>query len=248
LGKLFAVVSGKGGTGKSTVAAGVGAALARRGRRVLLVDADEGLRCLDLILGVADKTVFDAGDLIAGHCAASDAVYPVPDCEGLFLMAAPAVPGQLRDAALLRDVCVKLAMLFDDVLLDCPAGIGGGFRTVVSCTSNALVVVNTDPPSLRAAALVNALLEQYGVAHRRLIINKFAALSVESGRSPNIDGIIDQTGIRLLGLVPYDNQIAEAAARAKPLVFGAAAAAFDRIASRLLGEAVPLRVGGGLFV
>lgn len=240
MGKLFAVVSGKGGTGKSTAAAGIGAALARRGKQVLLIDADEGLRCLDLILGVAEQTVFDVGDLLLGHCAAADAVYSVPSCEGLYLLAAPAVPDQLQDPALFRLLCEKLGGLFDFVFIDCPAGISEGFRMVTASTKNVLVVANTDPASLRAAALVNTLLHRQESIKSRLILNKFTALSVIAGRAPNVDDIIDKTGLRLIGLVPFDNQVPQTAAAGTALQIGPAADAFDRIARRLLGESVPL--------
>ena len=235
MGRLLVVTSGKGGVGKSTVTAGLGCALARRGRSVLLLDMDEGLRCLDSMLGLSERTVFDLGDVLRGERPLEDALLPVEGYESFFLLAAPLRAGVI-DRAAVETLTGRLISQYDDVILDCPAGIDRGFRFSVPQGSQALVVVNHEPVSVRDAAVVGGMLEELGIYPRLMVLNKFDKKRMQAGCFPTIDSVIDGSGLRLAAIVPYDDGVAVAAAKGQPLDKGRASRAFDRLAARLDGE------------
>ena len=131
MGQVTVVTSGKGGAGKSTVTAGLGCALARLGRKVLLVDADAGLRSLDLLLGIGGAAVYDIADVFAGNCEPIRAIYPSPICSGVFVAPAPVSLEQLCAPEDMRLLCRGFSRYYDDVIIDCPAGVGQGFRTAM---------------------------------------------------------------------------------------------------------------------
>ena len=239
VGKVVVVTSGKGGTGKSTVSAGLGAALCKRGRSVLLIDLDEGLGCLDLLLSVT-TFVYDFGDLVHGNCEPQEAARQVDGCPGLWLMSAPSEVGTLDDAAALHTVLDDLSARFDYVILDSPAGVDRGFRTVLDARYHVIVVATPDPVSIRDAARVLQFLSAEGIAHRRLLMNQFRLQSFADGPFATLDDLIDGAGIQLIGVVPRDEQVLLAAIEGTPLTVGRAAESFTRIAARLDGENIPL--------
>lgn len=239
MGRLLVVTSGKGGVGKSTVAAGLGCALTRRGRSVLLLDMDEGLRCLDSMLGLSEQTVFDLGDVLREERPLEDALLPVEGYERFFLLAAPLRAGVI-DRAAVEALTGRLISRYDDLILDCPAGIDRGFRFSVPPGSQALVVVNPEPVSVRDAAVVDGMLEEMGIYPRLMVLNKFDKKRMKVGCFPTIDSVIDGSGLRLAAIVPYDDGVAVAAAKGLPLEKGRACRAFDRLAARLDGEEIGL--------
>jgi len=240
VGAIIAVSSGKGGTGKSTVTAGLGAALCRQGRRVLLIDMDEGLRCLDLLLGVSDSSVFDVGDILNGNCNAAQAVLKVPHCAGLYVLTAPIKLGTIDNVEAMKFLCEKFSEIFDFVIIDSPAGIDRGFCIATSAAENALIVATPDPICMRDAALIDKLLEKNGVSKRRLVLNKINVKAMIDGILPNIDEMIDGTGIQLIAVVPTDPSVVLAGAAGKTIENSNAADAFTRLASRILNIHVPL--------
>lgn len=236
--RVFATVSGKGGTGKSTVACMLGTAFARCGHSTLLIDADEGLRCLDLMLGVSEGVVYDLGDLLRGGCEAKDAIRPVPNISGLYLLPAPFSAGGVSER--LGELVEKLRGVFDRIIIDSTAGIGPVFSTVSACADEVIAVVGSDPVSIRDARNVCELLRDVSEAKRRLIINRFYYHDLRSGLAPQIDSIIDSTAIRLVGIVPFDEAVQLAAMRGEVAQKGGAWRAFVRIAHRLDGKNVNL--------
>ena len=239
MGRFLVVTSGKGGVGKSTVAAGLGCALTRRGRSVLLLDMDEGLRCLDSMLGLSEQTVFDLGDVLREERPLEDALLPVEGYERFFLLAAPLRAGVI-DRAAVEALTGRLISRYDDLILDCPAGIDRGFRFSVPPGSQALVVVNPEPVSVRDAAVVDGMLEEMEIYPRLMVLNKFDKKRMKVGCFPTIDSVIDGSGLRLAAIVPYDDGVAVAAAKGLPLEKGRACRAFDRLAARLDGEEIGL--------
>lgn len=239
MGRLLVVTSGKGGVGKSTVAAGLGCALARRGNAVLLLDMDEGLRCLDSMLGLSERTVFDLGDVLTGSRPVTDALLPVPGYERFSLLAAPLRAGVIQREAV-EKLTGSLVGRYDSLILDCPAGIDRGFRFSVPPGSQALVVVNPEPVSVRDAAVVDGILEEMGISPRLMVLNKLEKKRMKKGCFPTVDSVMDLSGLRLAAIVPYDETVAESAAKGEPLDKGRAARAFDRLAARLEGEEAPL--------
>ncbi len=237
MGRLSVITSGKGGVGKSTVAVGLAAAFSCNGRSVLLIDADEGIRCLDLLLGVSGDLVFDLGDVLSGAVELSKAVYPVKGTR-ISLLAAPQQCGVIRGNAL-GELLLQAAEQYDHVILDCPAGLDEKYYHAIPTFANLLVVCNPDRVSVRDAAATVDLLREYSL-QARLILNRFKPNGAGGKQAVNIDDIIDSVGARLVGVIPEDNHVPVAAAKAVPLVAGRAAMALGRIAARLHGQAVPL--------
>lgn len=237
MGQILVVASGKGGVGKSTISCFLGCALARRGRKVLLVDCDAGLRSMDLMLGIGDDMVYDLSDVLLSNCEIVKAIYPVTGAENLFLLPAPLSVKFSYVYEDLNRLLKGLSHYYDYVLLDCPAGVGDGFFAAAHCADQMLVVVTPDPVCVRDGQKVHRLLMSEGVASPRLIINKVDGKTMKKSGIRDLDAVIDQTGIQLLGVIPMDETLAcETANGAVPGARNAAVAAFDNIAARLEGE------------
>ena len=234
---VFAVTSGKGGVGKSTVSVGLALSFAEKGKKVLLVDMDEGLRCLDLMLSIDKTAVFDLSDVLSGT-QVSDAVYPSPLNENLFLSPAPSDIGTIN-ADKLTSLTDTLIGIYDIVLFDFPAGVDFSLYTCLPKDALYITVAVPDPVSVRDAALVSKRLDDKGLASR-LIINRFELSGSRKFTQKNIDGIIDTASIRLLGLVPESEELKMFSLIHKLSRKGRARAAFDRISRRLLGENILL--------
>ena len=173
MGKVTVITSGKGGTGKSTVTAGLGAALVRRGNRVLTIDCDAGMRGIDLMLGVSGELVFDIADIVNGNCSPSSAIYPSKTVPELFVLPAPQNVRDIVSPYIMQKLIAVLKKYYDHILIDCPAGIGTGFESAVAAADQAVLVVNAEPLSVRSCDQVRAKLSGCGVEVKRLIINRF---------------------------------------------------------------------------
>ena len=216
MGVSTVITSGKGGVGKSTVSVGLGRALAQRGRRVLLIDCDAGLRSLDRMTGTEEALVFDLSDVIQGRCAPADAIYPCTETEGLFLLPAPSSGEDMASPSVMRRLVPLLKRYYDHVVLDSPAGVGGGFRSAACAADRALVVCSPDPVCVRSASAVKRLLEKLAVPELRLVINRFnSRLFDETGVYSDLDNVIDASSIRLFGVVPEDYSLAAAFLKGK---------------------------------
>lgn len=238
--QICVVTSGKGGAGKSTVTAGLGYALSRHSGRVLLIDADAGLRSLDLMLGVSGNTMYDLSDVFSGNCEPMRAIYPSPVFKNVFVLPAPLRLEAMCSPEEMRALCRSLATFYDQVIIDCPAGLGPGFKTAIAAADRALVVSTPDMVCARDAQILAHLLEERQL-RSHLIINRLRPSKVMDGSMPDVDEIIDTAGIQLLGILPEDEEVAVANANAKPLPAACnAAICFDNIARRFMGETVPL--------
>ncbi len=240
MGHITVVTSGKGGAGKSTITAGLGYALSRSVGRVLLIDTDAGLRSLDLMLGVGGATMFDLADVFAGNCEPVRAIYPSPVCPNVFVLPAPINLEEMCSPIQMRELCQGLIKYYDQIIIDCPAGVGRGFDTAIAAADLALIVTTPDMVCARDAQIVSRLLEDRQVASR-LIINRLRPQKVIDGSMPDVDEIIDTAGIQLLGIIPEDEAVAVANANGRPLPNDCnAAICFSNIARRYLGEHIPL--------
>ncbi len=242
MGKVTVMTSGKGGTGKSTVTAGLGAALVRRGNRVLIIDCDAGMRGIDLMLGISGELVFDIADIINGNCPPMSAIYPCRTVPELYVLPAPQNVRDEISPSVMRQLTKVLTGYYDHILIDCPAGIGAGFETAAAPASQAVLVANAEPLSLRGCDKVRRRLQSCSVDNIRLIINKFNERKFRKmGVFEDLDAVIDEVGARLLGVVPEDNAAAAAAQKGQPIEGKLKAAyALDRIAARLDDREVPL--------
>lgn len=242
MGAVTVITSGKGGVGKSTVTAGLGTALARRGRRVLLVDADAGLPSLDLFLSCREEQVYDLSDVVAGRTAVSRALYPCPFCRGLWLLPAPAREADIVSPSVMRQLIRAVSPYYDHILIDCPAGLGMGFRSAAAAAQRGLAVATPDAVSLRGCETTRRALEEEGISQQRLIVNRFSAAAFRTQKTfRDLDHVIDTAGIRLIGVVPEDPAIPLRESAGEPLPEKSPAAlAFARMAARLEGETIPL--------
>lgn len=234
--KITMVASGKGGVGKSTVCAMLGTALARSGKKVLIVELDMGLRCLDIILGISNRTVYDLSDVISGRCTPKDAVVRCDACENLYVTVSPNDPSFDFDNQQFSDFLKKLYGVFDYVFIDTPAGMGRQMEAAAALCDSALIVATPDPVCVRDGSKTADKLSQLGVKDMRLIINRVNTQDPKGNSICNFDEIIDAVCVQLIGVVPDDRDAALALSQGETVsaktVFSAA---FDNIAKRFSG-------------
>lgn len=242
MGEIISVISGKGGTGKTTVCAAVATCLAAEGKRVLCIDADIGLRNLDIALGMADLPVIAFTDVMYGHYTFEDAAKH-PKLEKLSLLTAPIREnGKLIDDSGFQRMLKQAKETFDFCLIDAPAGIGEGFRLATQFSDRCIIISTPDPASVRDAAQAADMLLLQGKEDLLLVVNRVAP-RMFSRMALTVDDIMDQVGLPLLGLVPEDSDVMLAAAKGESLIYAAndgAAEAALRISRRLRGEVLPL--------
>lgn len=237
------ITSGKGGVGKSTVSVGVAKALADRGRKVLLIDCDSGLRSLDRLTGTDKELVYDISDVLSGRCAPIKAIYKCEVSDNLFMMPAAADVSYVVNKNSFSKLVSLVKQYFDAVFLDCPAGVGHGFRVACSSADRALVVCNPEPVCLRNTAKVNALLNDMGITKQRLIINRFKSTAFDAINGfKDLDSVIDEAGIRLIGVVPEDYDFINSLINNVKNDGTEGFKACSRIAARLEGVDVPLKI------
>ena len=235
MGMTVCTVSGKGGTGKSTVSSGLGIAAALLGKKVLLIDLDSGLRCLDMMFGIDQNVVFDLNDAL-DELNLQKAVYRAAEYPGIDVIPAPAKAENIDFLKLYR--CVENAKkYYDYVILDFPAGVDFDNYNIFS-SAFFLIVSGADDVSTRDAAVISR-----GISSDlppRLIINRFDIDMLKTGMHKNIDAIIDTSLTRLIGIVPADGELLLLSRNHKLKPKGRAARAFIRILKRISGENVPL--------
>lgn len=246
MGKLIAVLSGKGGTGKTSLCAGIASALAESGERVLCIDCDTGLRNLDISLGLTDHCGLTFADVYSGSYPLDSATRH-PDFPNLFFLTAPAncSSGDIDEekfAAFLAEAKKQ----FQFVLLDAPAGIEDGFRLCARSADQVALVTNADPAAVRDAARAGELLEKMGKTQIRVIVNRVNEKLYHTLRV-TVDDVMDRAGLPLLGIVADDPDVTLSAAFEQPLLRynkrSEAAKACRRIAKRIQGfpEPIPYR-------
>ncbi len=244
MGKIVSVVSGKGGTGKSTLCAMLGMALVRSGHTVLLIDCDCGMRGLDILMEVERNLVFDISDVVKGNCTEEKIIYPCEFLSGLFLISASQNPDDLVSKEEMQRFTHKIRNRFDYILLDSPSGIGKGMETAVYPADMCLVVANTDPASVRCCVGVRRKLNDLGKNNIRLIINKFSKREfAKANVYPDLDRIIDETGIQLIGIIAEDKKTVRSLPKTGQSVKGLTAMeCVRRISDRIDGKNIPLLI------
>ena len=239
MGTAVMITSGKGGTGKTSLTAGVASCLAALGRRVLCIDLDIGLRNLDLALGLSDRAVMDFSDVMAYRCSLLSAAVEQPEIRGLYLLTAPLTPDGL-DTGRFCELAAEAKDYFDFVFMDSPAGLGDGFQLAMAAADRAIVVSAVDPAALRDAQ--RAVAELHALPQLHLVMNRVQPKLIRKLRT-SIDNAMDTAGLPLLGVVPEDSAVTMAAASGVPLVltsYKGAAPAYLNISKRILGQRVPL--------
>ncbi|HEX2939281.1 MAG TPA: P-loop NTPase [Ruminiclostridium sp.] len=240
IGRILLVASGKGGAGKSTFSVHCGTELAKRGHKVLLVDADAGLRSLDLMLSVADKAIFDLDDVLSARCEPQKAVLKT-NRENLYLLPAPQTDCvYMADKSAVSRLYSELASYYDYIIVDSPAGVGDYVTAPAEVANCAIVVANADPVCIRSAERLSQILREKKTKYLRLVLNRIDAKLIRKNILPDLDTAIDRASVQLIGIIPEDRRILTAAAEGEPLTKGRAAQAFKNIAARIDGENVPL--------
>ena len=242
MGEVISVISGKGGTGKTTICAGVASCLAAEGQKVLCIDADIGLRNLDIALGMADQPIIAFTDVLQGHYELSDAAEH-SEIPGLFLFTAPIRENEeLISFSDFEKMLQEAREKFDFCFIDSPAGIGTGFRLATQYADRYIVVSTPDPASMRDAERASELLLLDGMDEMHLVVNRITPKLFKQ-MELTVDDIMDGVGLPLLGIVPEDPDVVLSAAYGDALILsttGGAAEACQRISRRLRGQTTPL--------
>ncbi len=242
-GKVVTVTSGKGGVGKTTATANLGAALASEGEKVVCVDADIGLRNLDVVLGLENRIVYDLVDVIEGRCRLRQAMIRDKRLPELFLI--PAAQTRDKSAVSPSDMvrlCDELRIDHDWVLIDSPAGIERGFRNAIAPADIVLVVTNPEVSAVRDADRIIGLIEAEEKGPARLVINRIKSDMVRRGDMLSAEDVLELLAVELIGLIPEDDNVVTSTNRGTPIALNGksrAGQAFRNIARRLRGEEVP---------
>ena len=245
MGKIIMVASGKGGTGKTTTAANLGAALSMSGFSTVLVDMDIGLRNLDIALGLESNIVYDAIDAIEGRCSFDDVLIKHSLYENLYFIGAP----QTRDIGEVDEEKTvefweRIKNRFDYCLIDAPAGIVGcGFDYAIRGCDSAIIVTLAQITALRDADRAISVMEDNNIEDIRLIVNRIRPEMISKGIMMNVDECMDILSIPMLGIVPEDEELIAASLKGTLAVSdenSMAGKAFLNISKRICGESVPI--------
>lgn len=245
MGRIIFITSFKGGVGKTTLTANLATALTVLGKRVLVIDADYGNRCLDLVLGMENSSLFDSSDVLSGRTQAGNAIAVHEGNKRLYFLAAPAAFGGEISADDTVRLLTELKGQYDYVLVDSSAEDGAVYRAFARSADDALVVSFHQSTAIRAAEKTASVLSALGFHNIRLVVNSYHKEAEEDGVLPSVYDIIQRAHIRLLGVVPYDYGVSiMQEAGTLPYAGGGRLCPFEaatlNIAKRLTGEAVPL--------
>ncbi len=242
MGQIIAVVSGKGGTGKTSLTANVGTALSMMGYRTLCLDCDITLRNLDLALGLSDRAVMDFSDVVKGRCTLEEAVAVSDKYPDLHLLAAPLCDGETDvTASQMAALAEKIRAEYALCLVDSPAGLSQGFKFAAAMADRCIVVTTMEASALRDAQRTVMELESFPAGSVHLVVNRIDKKMLKQMRL-TVDDAIDTAGAQLLGIVPEDKEVAYALSRGIPLRERSyyIERAYNNIAKRLVGRRVPL--------
>ena len=241
--EIFVITSGKGGVGKTTTTANLGMGLAMRGKRVVLIDTDTGLRNLDLLLGLENRIMYDLIDVTEGRVPYKKALVRHKKVDSLFLLPTSQVKDKTAvDPEALVKLCNEMREEFDYILIDCPAGIEQGFKTAIAAADVAIVVTM---PEISAVRDADKIIGELGRAEKdtiKLIVNRIRPQMVENGDMLGMDDINDILSIDCIGQVPDDKMVITSTNRGEPCITmdkSTAGQAYRNIVGRLLGEKVP---------
>lgn len=242
-GKVVTVSSGKGGVGKTTATANLGTSLASLGKKVVVIDADIGLRNLDVIMGLENRIVYDLVDIVEGRSKLRQSMIKHKKFEHLYLIPAAQTRDKMsvspEDMVKLTD---ELREEFDYILIDSPAGIERGFRNALEPADEVLIVTNPEVSAVRDADRIIGLIEAAEKGPGKLIINRLKTDMVERGEMLSSDDVYDVLGLTIVGIIPEDELVLSASNSGVPVTLNGeskAGQAFNNVARRIAGEDVP---------
>ena len=240
--KVVTITSGKGGVGKTTITANLGAALASQGKKVVCIDADIGLRNLDVVLGLENRIVYDLVDIVEGRCRLRQAMIRDKQNTGLFLI--PAAQTRDKTAVSPSDMvrlCDELRPDHDWIIVDSPAGIERGFRNAIAPADQVFVVTNPEVSAVRDADRIIGLIEAEEKGPALLIINRINIDMVKKGDMISTEDIVDLLAVELIGIIPEDSMVIVSTNQGQPISLDGkslAGEAFRNIARRMMGEEI----------
>jgi len=240
--EVIVITSGKGGVGKTTTSANLGCGLAVLGKKVALVDADIGLRNLDVVMGLENRIVYNLVDVVEGNCRVKQALIKDKKYPNLFLLPS----AQTRDKTSvnpeqMKKLVEELKEEFDYILLDCPAGIEQGFQNAIAGADRAIVVTTPEVSAIRDADRIIGLLEANEIRKIHLIVNRIDMDMVKRGDMMSVEDVVEILAIDPIGVVPYAQSIVVATNLGNPIVGATedAGQAYVNICKRIMGEEVP---------
>lgn len=243
--KVIVVTSGKGGVGKTTTSASIGVGLALAGKKTVVLDADIGLRNLDVVMGLENRVLYDLINVIEGSCRLKQALIRDKRFEGLYLL--PAAQTRDKDCinpSQMKKLCETLKEEgFDYIIIDCPAGIEQGFRNAIAGADEAIVVATPEISSVRDADRIIGMLSANGLEKPFLILNRIRPDMVKRNEMMSVEDVNEILAIDVLGVVPDDESIIIATNKGIPVVAdndSVAGAAYRNIVQRILGNRIPL--------
>ncbi|MEF9941020.1 MAG: septum site-determining protein MinD [Lachnospiraceae bacterium] len=242
MGEIIVVTSGKGGVGKTTTTANLGAGLAKLDKKVIVIDTDLGLRNLDVVMGLENRIVYNLVDVIEGHCRLKQALIKDKRYENLYLLPS----AQTKDKTSVSPeqmikLTAELTEEYDYILLDCPAGIEQGFQNAIAGANRAIVVTTPEVSAIRDADRIIRLLETADFKKIDLIINRIRMDMVKRGDMMTIDDVTEILSIPLIGAIPDDEQVVIGTNQGEPVIGldSLAGQAYQNICSRIIGNDVP---------
>ncbi len=241
--EVIVITSGKGGVGKTTTTANLGTGLAMLNKRVALVDADIGLRNLDVVMGLENRIIYHLVDVIEGNCRLKQALIRDKKFSNLYLL--PSAQTKDKTAVTpqqMRQLTEELKEQFDYVIVDCPAGIEQGFKNAIAGATRAIVVTTPEVSAIRDADRIIGLLEGERMKKINLVVNRIRTDLVRRGEMMSVDDVIEILATEFLGAIPDDENIVISTNQGEPLVGSASLAgqAYLNIARRITGEKVPV--------
>ncbi|QSO53299.1 septum site-determining protein MinD [Alicyclobacillus curvatus] len=246
MGTAIVITSGKGGVGKTTSSANIGTALGLLGKSVCMIDADIGLRNLDVVMGLENRIIYDIVDVATGQCKLEQALIRDKRVERLTMLPASQTKDKTAlDPDRVLSIVQQLKEKFDYVIIDSPAGIEHGFKIATVGADEAIVVTTPETAAVRDADRVIGLLEGQKIASPKLLINRIRPKMVRAGDMLDIDEIVQVLSIDLLGIVPDDEAVIAHNIKGEPTVLrpdSKASLAYRNIARRIIGDSVPLMV------
>ena len=241
--RIIVITSGKGGVGKTTTTSNIGMSLARLEQKTLLIDADVGLRNLDLLLGLENRIIYTGTDVLNGSCKLDQAI--INDKRESKLAFLPLCSNQAKNLLTKEKMQQLIDMVktkYDFILIDCPAGIDKGFQNAIETVNEALLVVTPEVTSIRDADKVVGILEARNMEEIKLVINRVKPKMIKSETMISIEDVQGILGIPIIGIIPDSDQVIIASNRGEPLVLDRSDSlpkrAFEDIARRLIGEEV----------
>lgn len=252
--EVIVVTSGKGGVGKTTTTANLGAGLSKLGKKVVVIDTDLGLRNLDVVMGLENRIVYNLVDVIEGNCRMKQALIKDKRYEELYLL--PSAQTKDKTAVSpqqMKKLTEELKEEYDYVILDCPAGIEQGFQNAISGADRAIIVTTPEVSAIRDADRIIGLLQNENLRKLDLIINRIRMDLVKKGDMMSVEDVNEILAVNLIGAIPDDAQVVIGTNQGEPVISldSLAGKAYMNICRRIVGEEVPfldLDADGGFLM